>query len=177
MRSHDGYRALVVFATVLVYMHGTLAVRIAGSASRRNGESSSLLWFSRASFRLALPYLRLSCRSLPLSAIYVRYCSFSAANRPLPPDGHARALLAAPPSSYHLLLPLSSSSFSSSSSSRKQHAVKFIPLVESLILLYLSFCQGIRYVHLFYSCSFLFLFSPSLSLFFFTLSSFLHEKM
>lgn len=57
MRSHDGYRALVVFATVLVYMHGTLAVRIAGSASRRNGESSSLLWFSRASFRLALPYL------------------------------------------------------------------------------------------------------------------------
>lgn len=67
MRSHDGYRALVVFATVLVYMHGTLAVRIAGSASRRNGESSSLLWFSRASFRLALSYLRLSCRSLPLS--------------------------------------------------------------------------------------------------------------
>lgn len=122
--------------------------------------------------RFASPYLTLPPSLLSFSsafAICVRYCSFSAANRSLPPDGHARASLVAPPSSYHLLLPLSSSSFSSSSSSsssRKQHAVKFIPLVESLILLYLSFCQGIRYVHLFYSCSFLFRFSPSLSLFF-----------
>lgn len=103
MRSHDGYRALVVFATVLVHMRGTLAVR---SASKRNGESSSLLWFS-ASSRLVSPRLaspRLALPDHPVLFFRFRYLPGTSL---LPPrttpstlcDGHARAPLAAPPSS------------------------------------------------------------------------------
>lgn len=168
MRSHNGYRALIVFATVLVHMHGTLAERIAGSASKRNGESSSLLWFSRASSHLALPCLTLPPPLLSFSsafATYARYCSSSAANRPLPPDGYARASFAASPSSFTtyfflfllLLRLLRESNMSSLSRSSSL----------SLISLYLCFSQGIRCTFIYFIFAFFLSFTFSLCPLFF----------
>lgn len=41
MRSYDGYRALIVLATILVHMSGTLSVRVGNKTKRQSGESSS----------------------------------------------------------------------------------------------------------------------------------------
>lgn len=124
MMSHDGYRALAVFAMVLVHMHGTLAVRTTSNVNKRNGESSSLLWFSRsASFSLSCLAILSSSSAFAICPVLV----FFRRERPLPPGGHARAPLAAPPSSFHLLPP--------SSSSRRQHVPVFIsdPLTYTLV--------------------------------------------
>lgn len=82
MKFYGGYRALIVLATVLAHMIGTFAVRDTSNqaAKKRNGESSSVLWFSLCLLLSLLTHVLLFRRvqSLPPSSRSraARYTSF-----------------------------------------------------------------------------------------------------
>lgn len=103
MRSYDGYRALVVLATILAHMTGTLTVRITGNKQtnkRSSGESSSALILSLSLF----PHLMLFFRFRYL--VYLVYLFRCTRKRSLPLSSRSRAARCA-----SFILPPVSSSF------------------------------------------------------------------
>lgn len=103
MRSYDSYRALVVLATILAHMTGTLTVRVTGNKTKRHsGESSS-----SALILSIFLFPRLISFSVSVTS-YVCSSLSHTRKRSLPPSSRPRVT---PPSSYHLFLPPSPSSW------------------------------------------------------------------
>lgn len=163
MRSYVGYRALVVFATVLAHMTGTFAGRSTDSQAADNGKSSFF-----ASRSLSLSFSSCSCTFATCP------CS------PLSPRSpttfiHVRAPFVAHPSSSHLVLLLRATSNQLRILTPSLHStfsqtlrVSFITFYASYSFTFLSLISSLSpFAHLndcfiscifFYSCSLIFLF-------------------
>lgn len=128
MRSYDGYRALIVLATILAHMTGTLTVHVAGNKTKRqSGESSSSAPILSLSFSASY-----SLSPFPLHCTSVSPLPRRARKRSLPPSSGSHAARSASfIFSSHLFLPPSPSSWcgrimSDSSSAFLMRAIPFL---------------------------------------------------